>query len=115
MEVGSISAEELIGSLRKVLESFADGDTAYRVELEFPIFTGENEFCLAPLGGGTSFEEMTGDPEYGWPQPIEAKDVTDISDVIPMRRRNPVLTVNGIPVALSLQLAEFEAMYSDGC
>jgi len=67
---------------------------------------------LSPFIAGKSFEDITGDPEYGWPKPIEMKNIKTIYDVVPMSRKHPLVTIKGAPKAISIQCAEFDALFS---
>ncbi len=113
LNIISISSEEFLAIIQEALKKLSSGDCVYCIKTVEPNFRGEYEFYLVPAMRGKGFEEITGDPEYGWPSDIEAVDIKDIYYLMPMPRKHPVVTVNGIPKAIGLQSSEFIAMYRE--
>jgi len=93
-----VSAEELLAQLQHYVSQIQEGAI-----LEVACASG-------PFILGAEFPGLFAcyDAEYGWPELIELDAVASIEDLFPGRRRHPVLTRRGRPVAMAIKCGEFE-------
>ena len=92
--------------LKSVLESIANENIVFTVNLDSPDWFGSKEFILGP-------PEICGnvlglvDPEYGWPVMVDLNSVTSIRELAPSHRRHPFVYLNGECVAVGIQMTEY--------
>jgi len=94
-----IEGIELILKLDEVLAELEAGAV-------FEVSAVPSPFVLGPPSLGRVFA-LYDDKEYGWPEPIEVSAITSMEHLTPARRRHPLVTRNGRPIAMSINLAEY--------
>jgi hypothetical protein len=115
-----IAGTELMGALPEVLEEIAERGTV------FLVIGGEvpESVCLlgGPVSGAVEIRFVLGpfqtlgevfgliDEEYGWPHPIQVSEVKALSDLVPGRRRHPMIWREAACVALSISRGEYELL-----
>jgi len=106
MDIKTISEKELMEHLHWVITQISTGLTTYRVIC----IEEDYSFILASTEGGRTFSEVW-DEEYGWPYPIDADLIKNVSEIRPGTRRHPIITHKDQWLAISLQETEFEKLY----
>jgi hypothetical protein len=116
----SIAGTDLIRTLPEILEEVARPGTVFLVSMGQTLesdnvisglvsATGEIVFALGPPHVlGAVFALI--DEEYGWPHPIQVSDVEAVSDLMPSRRRHPLIYRGSDCLAMSISLGEYELL-----
>ena len=112
-----ISGADLLSQLPAVLEEIAHRDVVFLVHMG----PAESRCLISGLvspDGNVIFAfgrlETLGrvfgliDAEYGWPHRIDVSNVRAASDLMPSRRRHPLLCKAGECLAMSISFAEYE-------
>lgn len=102
-----MSSGALMADLLTELEEIEQHQTVLFVELEEPTFRGDREFVLGPESICGSVLGLV-DPEYGWPERVEAEKVNDVMELAPGPRRHPFIFHRGKCVAVGIQMDEYE-------
>jgi hypothetical protein len=102
-----ITSSALMADLDNVLEHIAQCPTAFIVELDTPTFRGDREFVLGPAAVCGAVLGLV-DSEYGWPHPVEAREVEDVMELAPGYRRHPFIYRNGECLAVGIQMSEYK-------
>jgi hypothetical protein len=101
-----IEGAELILRLGEMLTAIEDGAV-------FEVSAAPSPFVFGPPSLGRVFA-VYDDNEYGWPEPIEASAITSIEHLTPARRRHPLVTRNGTPIAMSISRGEYDDLVAHG-
>ena len=95
-----IDAAVLMQSLDDILDDISRNGVVYIVMPDADFVIGPENICGRVLG--------LVDPEYGWPFPIEVKNIKSVSDIVPRWRGHPFICRNGVCLAVSIQMTEYE-------
>jgi hypothetical protein len=116
----SIAGADLMGTLPQVLEQIDHQGTVFLVNMGkvsessriisgLLSAAGEIVFALGPahvIGGVFGLI----DEEYGWPHPIQIAEVKTVADLMPGRRRHPMIYRGEDCLAMSISLWEYEQL-----
>lgn len=97
-----IDGNALIERLPEILAKVENGAA-------FEVLCGPSSFVLGPPSLGHVFS-LIDEGEYGWPMPTDVGAIGSIEDVAPSRRRHPLLTRHGQPIAMSISVSEYECL-----
>ena len=107
MQEKRIRSSDLMADLHAALEEIAHHQTVFIIALDKPTSGGDIEFVLGPESVCGSVLGLI-DPEYGWPQRVDAETVDNVMALAPGHRRHPFIYQNGECVAVGIQTCEYE-------
>jgi serine/threonine protein kinase len=115
--VTRVTADWIVSELPRVLRDIEQTGAVYAVTAgaaeDFPgviqgLLNSANEVTFV-LGRPSLVNELSNarvDPEYGWPERVDVKDIKSIHALMPSWRRHPVICRNGQAVASSISWEE---------
>jgi hypothetical protein len=101
-----IDAADLMRRVEHVLDEIYHDCVVYlvRVAVDNTFVLGPEKICGRVLG--------LVDPEYGWPECVEVKDIKNVRDIAPGPRRHPFICRSGVCLAVGIRIDEYESIKS---